>query len=92
MATTKPTPAPANHATREWTWRARGLNRQLDHANLLLQRRPGDASLVESSAILAAAVERCQRGEVGSGEADAIAALAGLALNATEALARAGGR
>jgi hypothetical protein len=92
MATTKPTPAPANHATREWTWRARALTRQLDRAGLLLQQQPGDASLVEIRAILAAAVKRCERGEVGSGEADAIAALAQQALNATEALARAGGR
>ena len=81
------TQATTNHARREWTWRARGLERQLERAEQFLRQQPGDEALITIRDLLAAAIQRCERGEVGTGEADAVATLARLALDA-----RAGGR
>ena len=78
MATPQPT---RNHARREFTWRARGLNRQLARAELLLEQRPGDATMTEIRDVLAAAIQRAERAEVGAGEGDALATIARLALD-----------
>jgi hypothetical protein len=64
------------------------LTRQLARADELLRQDPGDQMLVEIRDRLAAALEA----EGTTGLAKATAALARQALNATEALRRAGGR
>ena len=78
MAISEPT---TNHATREFTWRTRALTRELARADDLLQRSPSPI-LIQVRAQLAAAVQRGERGEVGAGEADALATMARLAIEA----------
>jgi hypothetical protein len=82
-----------NTAAREFTWRARALERQVQRAEQLASLWPADPVLGEIRDLLAAAVQRCERGEVGAGEADALATLARLTLDCSErALAPVEGR
>jgi hypothetical protein len=65
-----------NHAAREFSWRTRALKRQL--------RRAEDLNAVAIRDQLAAAIGRCERGEVSSAEASALAEMARLALDLVE--------
>jgi hypothetical protein len=71
--------------------RALPLAYQLARAEALLEQHPGDQALTEVGALLANAIQSHSRGEVSSAHAETVAALARLALDFSEALARAGG-